>query len=688
MFDHMPNGQYHLAAALRGGASISIVEFSTRAGAAHPVARSPAQAATADSWHPTRHSGLIRVTGTIARRSQAGTNSRTALGRVGVSSGKCTWKLKIIDGPSIVGVAHANADLERWCGGDARGWGYDGSDGQKSHSGNWASYFRRFSAGSIVSVTVDMDAHTLSFAVGNAHAGVAYRDLRGEVFVACSLGQHRSVELLSCSRSGPMAAVPTRPEPTAVPTTVPRAAAPAPSSGVELDKWDRSKCSSLLTVGSTGYDVKRTMPGTNSRTVIGLLGVSSGVVEWDVEVSGPVILGVALRSVHVENYLGESTLGWGYDLSDGQKSHGRWSGFSSAMPSAGVVTVIVDMNAGTLRYRHQNGTMTDIAYSNLRNHTVHLAVALGTDRSARIVGTRVNGASAANAGAGTTVAAGTTSAATVAGAGGSGAGATTVAAPGNQHEANSGPKPLHFDPDRSYTGIELSGPRAVLRTSDTVRQHSRTAVSMLGYKSGRHAWSVEVHTGNVIVGCATASTSTETYLGAGAGYGYDGADGQIAHKGSWAYYGSGFRPGNTVTVVVDCDVGSIEFLVGGVTQVRSTMQLARAHVRVVFRCVSCTHAQCACQGIAGRDLPVGEEVFAAISLGNVGDSASLVPVDTLPSNSVVLSPMRRTSSTQSVPVDRALPCWCFLTCCFTLLSRPITCRHSQGRDGSTAYGYD
>ena len=104
--------------------------------------------------------------------------------------------------------------------------------------------------------------------------------------------------------------------------------------------------------------------------------------------------------------------------------------------------------------------------------------------------------------------------------------------------------------------------------------------------------------------------------------------------------------------------------------------------------MSCTHAQCACQGIAGRDLPVGEEVFAAISLGNVGDSASLVPVDTLPSNSVVLSPMRRTSSTQSVPVDRALPCWCFLTCCFTLLSRPITCRHSQGRDGSTACGYD
>lgn len=64
-----------------------------------------------------------------------------------------------------MGIAQEGVNLEKWCGGDAKGWGYDGSDGQKSHGAGWNAYGKKFGDGDEVTVEVDMDAHTVKFTV-------------------------------------------------------------------------------------------------------------------------------------------------------------------------------------------------------------------------------------------------------------------------------------------------------------------------------------------------------------------------------------------------------------------------------------------------------------------------------------------------------------------------------------------
>lgn len=88
----------------------------------------------------------------------------------------------------------------------------------------------------------------------------------------------------------------------------------------------------------------------------------------------------------------------------------------------------------------------------------------------------------------------------------------------------------------------------------------------------------------------------QSYLGAGQyDFGYDGGDGQLAHAGAWTDYGSGFRHGDTVRLVLDLDRDTIEFIVNG--------SALEAHP-------------------LGGSLR-GLTVFPAVSLGAVGDRAAI-----------------------------------------------------------------
>ena len=393
------------------------------------------------------------------------------------------------------------------------------------------------------------------------------------MFLAVSLSQGRSATItdfnatvpvtvdrragVRSGRSGSPATSRTRTTPaaTTTPARRPSRASFAVPNGVDV--WDRGQCSSLVVTDASGRRASRHQAGNNSRTVLGTRDISTGKATWKLRTSGPVIVGVATHAASVESYLGSDGHGWGYDGSDGQKSHSGWSAFAARF-NAAEVTVSVDMDRGELSF-DVDGAPQGIAFTDLAGHTVNVACSLAPDTWVNIE-SFTDGSSDPDVVSPVVVSAGP---GVAAGAGGAGAGEPASDAGGVET------LPLEFDPMRCYAGMRLDGARVTLTSSE--QGHSRTAIARRGYNSGRNAWNVRVETKGVIVGCAVATTAVDKYLGAGGGYGYDGTDGQIAHKGSWSYFaGTGFRAGDVVTVVVDFDVGTVEFLVNGTPQVRVT----------------------------------------------------------------------------------------------------------------------
>lgn len=449
--------------------------------------------------------------------------------------------------------------------------------------------------------------------VGSQHQGVAFHDVRGTVFVAVSLSQGRGVTIMDFNSTLPPtvnrhhgATLPAAATSARRSTSATRRAPAAATAPAGTDVWDRGQCSSLVVTDASGHRASRHQAGNNSRTVLGTRAVSSGRATWKLRTSGPVIVGVATHAAGVESYLGSDGSGWGYDGSDGQKSHAGWSAYAARF-GAGEVTVSVDMDRGELSF-DVGGAPQGIAFTDLQRHTVHVACSLAPDTWVNIE-SFTDGSDPDDLAAPVIVSSVPSAAA---GAGGAGAGTAPGAAPSAEL------LPLEFDPARCYPGIRVNGARVALDASE--QTHSRTAIARRGYRSGRRAWNVKVETDGVIVGCAVDATAVDKYLGAGAGYGYDGSDGQIAHSGSWSYFGTGFRRGDVVTVVVDFDVGTVEFLVNDVPQVRP----AWAALAYTAPALTTERACGVLQGVAGRDVREGCTMYPAVSLAGRNDSAVLM----------------------------------------------------------------
>lgn len=584
-----------------GAAAAAAAVREAAAAVSSPVARG---GAVSDRFDPTHCSSLVRIKdgGHTASRNAPGSNSRVVLGQRTVDAGRAEWTVAMVGGAAIVGVATTAIDCESYLGSSRDGWGYDGSDGQKTN-GSWQTYARRFGAHDSVTVCLDSTAGTLRYKVNGVDVGVAFSNLSGRsVRLAVALSNNCGVKLVSASfPSGAGGAAP-------VPAAAP--------SGPLTDIWDASKMSTTIRVEpGDGTVITRHGAGSNSRTALGKFVLNGGKASWTVKViDGPAIVGVATDRANLESYLGCDSSGWGYDGSDGQKTNGRWQSFSRAFSSGSQVTIKCDMDRGTLAY-DVGGETVGVAFTNLRGRSVRVAVALSHLKGAKIVACDlseargVGGTPQSSAAASSAASSGTAS-----GPGGAGGRAGAGASPPPRR------LPLEFDEARTYSGITVSGPRATLSHAEP--GHSRTAISKRGYSSGRHAWNVKVETAGVIVGAAVASTPQHTYLGSNGGYGYDGTDGQIAHSGSWSYFGSGFNAGDTVTVVVDFSASTIEFLVNNVPH-----------------------------GVAARDVGAFGTVFPAVSLAHVGNSATLAAASSLPSPAAGMT--RRTVAAAATPKDQA-----------------------------------
>ena len=162
---------FFLGVSLKVGGSVRIRDFTVTGGAAPTPRASPVAPTRAGGQQDHWTTNSIVNTDIHSRhnrqqlwRSGAAAQSRTTLGQQVVSSGIAEWKL-LCGLPCIVGVAMAQATPAKWLGCDEHGWGMDGSDGQRCHSGAWRAGAAKFKAGDTIRVRLDLNTHTLQLDV-------------------------------------------------------------------------------------------------------------------------------------------------------------------------------------------------------------------------------------------------------------------------------------------------------------------------------------------------------------------------------------------------------------------------------------------------------------------------------------------------------------------------------------------
>ena len=111
----------------------------------------------------------------------------TVLGSTGFMVGSNSWSIRIDSSATayiFIGVASKDVDLCNFLGSDQHGWGYIGDRALYHRRSKVSSYGERFSEGDTITVTLDMDRGTLSFARNGVDLGVAFEGLSGELFPA------------------------------------------------------------------------------------------------------------------------------------------------------------------------------------------------------------------------------------------------------------------------------------------------------------------------------------------------------------------------------------------------------------------------------------------------------------------------------------------------------------------------
>lgn len=108
----------------------------------------------------------------------------------GMTRGKWFWEVTATDATSLVfGVANATADLAKYVGEDAYGWGYIAASGNKITGGSGSAYGNTIAAGDVVGVALDMDVGAIYFYKNGTiqNSGTAaYTGLTGTLYPAVS----------------------------------------------------------------------------------------------------------------------------------------------------------------------------------------------------------------------------------------------------------------------------------------------------------------------------------------------------------------------------------------------------------------------------------------------------------------------------------------------------------------------
>jgi hypothetical protein len=163
---------------------------------------------------------LIRTTNNGGSISQAdgnlstgiGTFANTALGTIGVTSGKWYWEMiptaTNAGAYFFIGVVAQGFNNAAQPSSDALQWAYYAFNGNKNNNSNVA-YGATYTTNDVIGVAVDMDVGTLTFYKNGATQGQAFSNLAGNtIFPMCSFGNTGSITVVSNFGQRPFAYTP------------------------------------------------------------------------------------------------------------------------------------------------------------------------------------------------------------------------------------------------------------------------------------------------------------------------------------------------------------------------------------------------------------------------------------------------------------------------------------------------
>lgn len=147
-------------------------------------------AATNAVWNQAdKGSGLVLSEGNLVAAEAAGTWYATRATKA-MARGKWFWEITATDASALVfGVANSTADMAKYVGQDAYGWGYIASSGLKVTNASTAAYGNSIANGDVVGVALDMDGGNLYFYKNGTiqNSGTAaYTGLTGTLYPAVS----------------------------------------------------------------------------------------------------------------------------------------------------------------------------------------------------------------------------------------------------------------------------------------------------------------------------------------------------------------------------------------------------------------------------------------------------------------------------------------------------------------------
>jgi hypothetical protein len=183
---------------------------------------------------------------TVATSSNGGHSWNTVYGEETVSSGSYTWNVRVdtlANHPSnywelVIGVAKDTAATSSWLSRYETGYGYIQEIGDKTsprRRSDHKTYGQTYGAGDEITVSLDLDALTLSFSRNGISEGVAYDSTiltAGTYRLAVSIGDSGDSVNLLCPRAAP---APTPPPPVHGMWTITR----GHSDWASLSKTDR-----------------------------------------------------------------------------------------------------------------------------------------------------------------------------------------------------------------------------------------------------------------------------------------------------------------------------------------------------------------------------------------------------------------------------------------------------------------
>ena len=126
-----------------------------------------------------------------------GSGDGTAVGTIGISSGKWYWEATALDITGTTGGQYANVGILKKLGTDtlsdyigksANSYAYYSGNGTKGNNNSFVSYGAAWATSAVIGVALDLDNGTLTFYKNNTSQGTAYTGLNtGEIYVpACS----------------------------------------------------------------------------------------------------------------------------------------------------------------------------------------------------------------------------------------------------------------------------------------------------------------------------------------------------------------------------------------------------------------------------------------------------------------------------------------------------------------------